>query len=205
MIKGNAPQESKLQTIENSFILIDSEAFPKKESFHILHVDDDVCFLQVSKQILSMQNDFEIENATSVDEAFKKIEGQNYDAIVSDFEMTQKNGLDFLKELRQQQRDIPFILFTGRGREEVAIKALNLGADAYINKNGNPETVYGELSHVLINLVERKKSKKLLIESESKVPQTRGEFTTRYSNYSGSSAQICFRKLRNEKNLWIIS
>ena len=154
--------------LNNSPILSDSEAFPKKESFHILHVDDDVCFLQLSKQILSMENDFEIENATSVDEAFKKIEGQTYDAIVSDFEMPQKNGLDFLKELRQQQRDIPFILFTGRGREEVAIKALNLGADAYINKNGNPETVYGELSHALINSMERKNSKKLLFESEAK-------------------------------------
>jgi PAS domain S-box-containing protein len=166
---GNALEESKPQTIEaNSLISIDSAAFPKKDSFHILHVDDDACILQVSKQILSMENDFVIESVTSVDEAFKKMEEQTYDAIVSDFEMPQKNGLDFLKELRQQQRDIPFILFTGRGREEVAIKALNLGADAYINKNGNPETVYGELSHALINSIERKDSKKLLIESEAK-------------------------------------
>jgi hypothetical protein len=38
-------------------------------------------------------------------------------------------------------------LFTGKGREEVAIKALNLGADGYFNKQGSPETVYGELAH----------------------------------------------------------
>ena len=49
-----------------------------------------------------------------------------------------KNGLEFLKELRDQQSDIPFILFTGKGREDVAVKALNLGADRYVNKNGSP-------------------------------------------------------------------
>jgi PAS domain S-box-containing protein len=131
-------------------------------------VDDDVCFLDVSKQILAMQNNFDIDNAMSVDEAFKKMEQQNYDAIVSDFEMPQKNGLDFLKELRDQNNQIPFILFTGKGREDVAIKALNLGADRYINKQGNPETVYGELSDALIKTIEHKQSKKMLVESESK-------------------------------------
>ncbi len=69
-----------------------------------MHVDDDQGFLEVSKQILSMENDFEIDTATSVDEAFKKMEKQTFDAIVSDYEMPLKNGLDFLKELREQQR-----------------------------------------------------------------------------------------------------
>src|SRR5208283_1116481 len=54
------------------------------------------------------------------------------------------------------------------GREEVAVKALNLGADRYINKIGNPETVYGELSDALMKTIERKTSKKLHAESESK-------------------------------------
>jgi CheY-like chemotaxis protein len=45
------------------------------------------------------------------------MERQTFDAIVSDYEIPLKNGLDFLKELRQQQRDKPFILFTGKGRE----------------------------------------------------------------------------------------
>ncbi len=43
--------------------------------------------------------------------------------------MPGKSGLDFLKELRASGNDIPFILFTGKEREEVAIQALNLGAD----------------------------------------------------------------------------
>ncbi len=59
-------------------------------------------------------------------------------------------------------------MFTGKGREEVAVKALNLGADSYINKNGSPETVYCELADAINKTVERKKSRKLLAESESK-------------------------------------
>ena len=133
-----------------------------------MHVDDELCLLEVSKQILTMENNFEIDNATSVDEAFEKMERQTYDAVVSDYEMPQKNGLDFLKELRDQDNQIPYILFTGKGREDVAVKALNLGADNYINKNGSPETVYCELADAIKKTVERKKSKELLAKSESK-------------------------------------
>ena len=115
-----------------------------------------------------MKNSFEIDNALSVDEALKKMDKQQYDAIVSDYEMPQKNGLEFLKELRDQNNQIPFILFTGRGREDVAVKALNLGADSYINKNGSPETVYCELADAINKTVERKKSRELLAKSESK-------------------------------------
>jgi PAS domain S-box-containing protein len=134
----------------------------------ILHVDDDLCLLEVSKQILSMENNFDIDNATSVDEALKKMKNESYDVVVSDYEMPQKNGLEFLKELREQNNQIPFILFTGKGREDVAVKALNLGADRYINKNGSTETVYCELADAIKKTVERKKSRELLAKSESK-------------------------------------
>jgi len=137
-------------------------------SMRVLHVDDDASILEISKQILLDIGSFEIDFAYSVNEAFKKLAVGNYDVVVSDYEMPQKNGLEFLKELREQNNEIPFILFTGKGREEVAIQALNLGADAYINKQGYPETVYGELSHALIKAIGRKTAKKLLAESESK-------------------------------------
>ena len=115
-----------------------------------------------------MENNFEIDNVTSVDEAIKKMEKESYDAVVSDYEMPQKNGLEFLKELREKSNQIPFILLTGKGREDVAVKALNLGADSYINKNGSPETVYCELADAINKTVERKKSRELLAKSESK-------------------------------------
>ncbi len=153
------------QTIDVAATLTLSD---KKNAIRVLHVDDDLCLLETSRMILSDENNFEIDYATSVSEALKKMEQQNYDAVISDYEMPMKNGLDFLKELREQRNDIPFILFTGKGREEVVVKALNLGDDRYINKNGSPQTVYCELADAINKTVERKKSKQLLIESEIK-------------------------------------
>ena len=66
------------------------------------------------------------------------------------------------------KNEIPFILFTGKGREEVAVKALNLGADGYYNKQGNPETVYGELAHGITLVTEKAKAKSALEASEKR-------------------------------------
>ncbi len=129
----------------------------RENALHILHVDDDTTHLQVSKMILESENNFLIDQATSVDSAFKKLQTQSYDVVVSDYEMPQKNGLEFLKGLREHNRNTPFILFTGKGREEVAVKALILGADSYINKNGSPETVFCELADAIKKAVECKK------------------------------------------------
>ena len=134
----------------------------------VLHVDDDDCFLEVSQDILMNKGSFVIDHASCVDKAFGKLAVVRYDVVVSDYEMPQKNGLQFLKELRKSKNEIPFILFTGKGREEVAIKALNLGADAYQNKQGDTETVYGELSHNISLVVDRYKAKQTLEESEKR-------------------------------------
>ena len=141
----------------------------KKSVIYVLHVDDDPSILEISKLMLTdLESNLNIDNACCVDEAFKKLSTGQYDVVVSDYEMPQKNGLEFLKELREQKNDVAFIIFTGRGREDVAVNALNLGADRYLNKNGSPEAVYGELAHAIKNLAERKKSKQLLRMSESK-------------------------------------
>jgi DNA-binding response OmpR family regulator len=131
----------------------------KEDCLHILLVDDDASFLQVSKIILESENNFEIETATSVDEAFFKLKTRSYDTVISDYEMPLKTGLDFVKELRDQKNKIAFILFTCRDRGEIEIRALNSGADRYVNKYGNasPETVYGELADVIRELVMSKK------------------------------------------------
>ena len=141
----------------------------EKIAIHVLYVDDDPSMIEISKKILmDIDASFEVDDACCVDEAFRKLETGQHDVVVSDYELPLKNGLEFLRELREQHREIPFILFTGKGREEVAVKALNLGADSYINKNGSPETVYWELADAINKAVERKKSTELLAGSESK-------------------------------------
>ena len=120
-------------------------------------------FLRFLRQILKyLTANIIIDNASCVDEAFSKIVGGTYDVVVSDYGMPRKNGLEFLELLREQGNDIPFILFTGKGTKEVAVKALNLGVNAYIDKHANPETVYGELVHGIEKTVKAARAQKFL-------------------------------------------
>jgi PAS domain S-box-containing protein len=135
----------------------------------VLHVDDDLCCLKVAKHCLEMQGNFRVDTALSVDEAGEKMEKETYAAIVSDYEMPGKNGLEFLKELRDEGNDIPFIIFTGRGKEELAIEALNLGADGYFDKHGDAETVYCQLAHGILLVVEKWKAKMKAFSEEERL------------------------------------
>ena len=72
---------------------------------------------------------------------------ERYDAIISDYQMPEMDGITFLKELKASGNTTPFIIFTGRGREEVAIEALNEGADFYLQKGGEPKSQFAELAH----------------------------------------------------------
>jgi len=130
----------------------------EKELTRVLHVDDDACFLQCAKQCLEMQGQFQVETVLSVDKALEKLRKEEYDVVVCDYQMPKRDGLQFLRELRRKGISVPFILFTGKGREEVAVKALNLGVDGYFNKNGRPETVYGELAHGIKQTVEKRRA-----------------------------------------------
>ena len=138
----------------------------KASPVRVLHVDDDAGFLKTAKAILEMQGAFQIDTASSVEEAWEKMKKEEYDVVVSDYQMPGKDGLQFLKELREKGDSIPFVIFTGRGREEVAIKALNLGADGYFNKIGEPETVYGELEHSIKKTVKARRAEEALRKSE---------------------------------------
>jgi PAS domain S-box-containing protein len=135
----------------------------------VLHVDDDAGYLKTAKMILKMQGSFKVETAASVEEAQEKMRQKEFDVIVCDYIMPGKDGLEFLKELRDSENTIPFIIFTGKGREIVAIRALNLGADQYVNKIGKPEAVYSELAHGICTVVKGKKAEEALRASEEKL------------------------------------
>ncbi|MCS7119784.1 MAG: PAS domain S-box protein [Nitrososphaerota archaeon] len=134
----------------------------------VLHVDDEEDFLSVAKECLELEGAFNVHTASSVDEAIEKMKKSEYDAIICDYFMPKKDGLTFLEMLRKDGNNIPFIIFTGKGGEEIAVRALNLGADGYINKNGDPHRVYCELAHIIGQAIEKRKSEKLLKLSEAK-------------------------------------
>jgi len=128
------------------------------ERVHVLHVDDDQSLLSVTKQCLETEGAIQVDSVLSADEALARLENEKYDVLISDYQMPGKDGLQLLKELRQKGETIPFVMFTGKGREEVAIQALNLGANQYVNKVGDAQTVYTELTHSIRELARIKKA-----------------------------------------------
>jgi PAS domain S-box-containing protein len=148
---------------------LDIKSKTPSEKIFILLVDDESDFLELSEIYLKMEDPrLEIDTCIFVEDALKLLENGKYQVVVSDYQMPGMDGLEFLEVLRTQGSDIPFIMFTGRGREEVAIKALNLGADRYIQKGGDPRSQYGLLAQAIINEVSRKQAEERLYESEKK-------------------------------------
>jgi PAS domain S-box-containing protein len=124
----------------------------------VLHVDDEPSFLELVKFFLQREGDFEIETSVTAKDAIEKLKEREFDAIVADYVLPEINGIDLLKILRAQGNDIPFILLTGRGREEVAAEALNNGADFYLQKGTNPQLQFATLGHVIRQSVRRRRS-----------------------------------------------
>ncbi|MGM0510933.1 MAG: response regulator, partial [Thermoplasmatota archaeon] len=136
----------------------------------ILMVDDEEAFLEQAKIFLEkLRDDFSVNYVETVDEALDELNEEEYDVIVSDYMMPHKNGLDFLKIIREEKKsDIPFIMFTGKGREEVAMKALNLGANRYLQKGGDPSSQYSVLAEAIEQEVKHYETKKNLDERKKR-------------------------------------
>ena len=137
-------------------------------SVQILAVDDEADLCALTKDFLEMSEGFKVDTVSSVLEAKNALAKNHYDAIISDYQMPGENGIQFLKSLRSTGDKTPFILFTGKGREEVVIEALNDGADSYLQKGNEPVSQYAELSHRIKLLVERQLAEKAAHDGEER-------------------------------------
>ncbi|MFQ5977896.1 MAG: PAS domain S-box protein [Candidatus Heimdallarchaeota archaeon] len=135
----------------------------------ILLVDDDPNLLVLASEFLKGEDSqFEITPLPSAQDAMQHLEENPCDVIVCDYQLPDMDGLQLLEGLRRAGNTIPFIMFTGRGREEVAIRALNLGADYYLRKSGDPQSQYTELAHIIRSLVVHQQVEQALQESEER-------------------------------------
>ncbi len=135
-------------------------------TIRVLYVDDEPSLLDVGKLFLEMDGTFVVDTLTSASEALTRLKMERYDAILSDYQMPEMDGITFLKQIRTLENKTPFIIFTGRGREDVVIEALNNGADFYIQKGGEPKSQFAELSNKIRYAVSKKHSEEALGESE---------------------------------------
>lgn len=129
------------------------------EQYSILYVDDEPDLLNTGKCFIEKTKGFKVHTISSAIKALECSDLLIYDAIVSDYQMPGMNGITFLKEVRKRYKEIPFILFTGRGREEVVIEAINNGVNYYVQKGGDPVSLFVELVHKIRLAVDHNRAK----------------------------------------------
>ena len=132
-----------------------------KKRTSVLMVDDDSDFLAIAKQCLNLQGGLVIETALSSKQATEMIEKKRPDVIVCDIQMPETNGFEFLKKLRDNGDNIPFIVFTMTGKKDLALEAFKLGADGFIGKHGDPSVVFSNLLKCIEKVLKNSMPKKV--------------------------------------------
>ena len=107
----------------------------------LLHVDDDPAVLDLTAAFFDRELDWAVTavTETSVEAALERLSTEPFDCIVSDYDMPEMDGLDFFDALRDRGVDAPFILYTGKGSEDIASQALNAGVTGYFQKGGSEQ------------------------------------------------------------------
>ena len=149
----------------------------------ILYVDDEPALLDLGKKFLERGGMFAIETTPSSKEALTLLKKGDYDGIISDYQMPEMDGIRLLKKVRSEYPDLPFILFTGKGREEIVIQAFDAGADYYVQKGMDIHSQFRELSHKIILAVEKRQAERALKASEERyrnVVEDQTEFICRF-------------------------
>jgi PAS domain S-box-containing protein len=137
--------------------------------YTVLYIDDEPALLELGKTFLELSGSITVETALSAKEGIQVLEKTAFDCIISDYQMPLMDGLAFLKFLREKNNWIPFILFTGRGREEVVIEAVNSGVDFYLQKGGEPKSQFVELEHKIRLAIESRRTVNELEESRQRM------------------------------------
>ncbi|RQG95165.1 bacterio-opsin activator domain-containing protein [Natrarchaeobius chitinivorans] len=157
-----------------------------------LVVDNEPGFAELAGEMLEREHDAIVaEPATSAPEALETFDDREIDCIVSDYEMPEQSGIELLERIRSKDPELPFILFTGRGSEEVASEAIAAGVTQYLQK-GTGNEQYALLANQITNAVSQYRTEVALRENKRRYERTLATLheTTRNLMRAGTKAEI---------------
>lgn len=129
----------------------------------VLHADDEPGFAEIAAEFVHRSNsDIQVTVVTSGAEALDTLEDNLFDCVVSDFDMPEMNGIELLEHVREIDPDLPFVLFTGKGSEDVASHAISKGVSDYLQKEGGTDQ-YRILANRIANLVRQYRAETELV------------------------------------------
>ncbi|MCD8183336.1 MAG: sigma-54 dependent transcriptional regulator [Bacteroides sp.] len=114
----------------------------------ILIVEDDITYGMMLKTWLGKKG-FQVSSVSSIARAQKHIETENVNLILSDLRLPDRDGIDLLKWLGEQNLSIPLIMMTGYADIQSAVQAMKLGARDYIAKPVNPDELLKKMTETL--------------------------------------------------------
>jgi PAS domain S-box-containing protein len=124
-----------------------------EESIRVLHVDDEPDLADMVATFLETADDrLSVTTAKSATEGLDRLSTEAFDCVVSDHDMPGQNGIEFLEAVRASDPDLPFILYTGKGSEEVASDAISAGVTDYLQKEHGTDH-YAVLANRVSNAV----------------------------------------------------
>ncbi|WP_434522761.1 ATP-binding protein [Halorubrum sp. AS12] len=148
----------------------------------VVHVDDDPGIVDLAATYLERQDDrITVTTATTVSDALDQITATT-DCVVSDYEMPGMDGIELLSTVRAEYPDLPFILFTGKGSEEIASEAISAGVTDYLQKGPNVEQ-YTLLANRVLNAVTQR-------EAEQRVDTERQRFQSLFHELTQPAVEV---------------
>lgn len=141
-------------------------ADPQVVPYKILIIEDHHEQARLMEALLTRQKQPHIVDIVhSAEDGLVKLESEAYDAIVLDYSLPQKNGLDTLKIIKKRKIASPVIMVTGQGDERIAVQAMREGAHDYLVKT--PEAM-DLLPRVLSRAISEKRLSSKLEQSEQR-------------------------------------
>lgn len=116
----------------------------------LLIVEDDLTFSTMLKTWLRKKG-FEVEAASTQARARKLLSARDFDLVLSDLRLPDKDGMALLSWLREQNNQTPFIIMTGYAEIQSAVKAMKEGATDYISKPVQPDELLKKIDEAVRN------------------------------------------------------
>ncbi len=120
-----------------------------------LLVDDERGLTDLGQLLLEREG-LDVDTAYDATEAEAMLEENSYDAVISDYDMPDRTGVELLKRVRAQYDDLAFVLYTGKGTEEVASEAIANDVDGYHKKQSGND-IYRVLAEEVKSRVRERK------------------------------------------------
>ncbi|PTX22532.1 two-component system response regulator HydG [Pontibacter mucosus] len=121
----------------------------------ILLIDDDPAFCLMLRGFLQRQQ-YEVVTAFTANDGLRQLKGQNFDLILTDFRLPDKDGLELLTQIRVLTQEVPVILMTTYADIRTAVRAIKMGAYEYITKPINPDETLLVIKNALTKKTEPK-------------------------------------------------